>query len=112
MLISALNTFYPAAVQGHTMLPHPWVAACLGVDASFLFQEEGAPWEHALCHHTLACTCLGAGGTPTHLLQVAQRGGECPIFGEIQGQAKRGSEQANLSVDVPVHCRGVGLDGL
>ena len=64
-------------------------ASQVGYWEKFLFQESGQTLD-----------------------QVAQRGGECPIFGEIQGQAKRGSEQANLSVDVPVHCRGVGLDGL
>jgi len=31
---------------------------------------------------------------------------------EIQAQAGGGSEQPNLTVGVPVHCRGVGLDGL
>ena len=43
--------------------------------------------------------------------QVAQRGGGCPIPGDIQDQAGQGSEQPDLGVDVSVHCRGVGLDG-
>ena len=30
----------------------------------------------------------------------------------IQGQAGPGSEQPDLAIDVPVHCRGVGLDEL
>jgi len=46
------------------------------------------------------------------LAQVAQRGGGCPIPGNIQGQAGRGSEQPGLVEDVPAHCRGVGLDDL
>ena len=44
------------------------------------------------------------------LAQVAQRGGGCPIPGDIQGQAGWGSEQSDEAIDVPVHCSGVGLD--
>jgi len=44
------------------------------------------------------------------LEQVAQRGGRCPIPGNVQGQAGWGSEQAGLVVGVPAHCRRVGLD--
>ena len=36
--------------------------------------------------------------------RVAQRGGGCPIPGDAQGQA-------DLALGVPIHCRGVGLDG-
>jgi len=43
---------------------------------------------------------------------VAQRGGECPILGDIQGQVGQGSEQPNLAVDVSVHCRGAGPDDI
>jgi len=43
------------------------------------------------------------------LAQVAQRGGRCPIPGNIQGQAGQGSEKRE---DVPTHGRGVGLDDL
>jgi len=39
------------------------------------------------------------------LAQVAQRGGRYPISGDIQDQAISGSEQLDLSVAVPVHCR-------
>jgi len=46
------------------------------------------------------------------LAQVAQRGGRCPIPGNIPGQVGRGSEQPDPGEDVPAHCRGVGLDGL
>ena len=46
------------------------------------------------------------------LAWVAQRGGRCPIPGNIPGQAGRGSEQPGLVEDVPAHGRGVGLDGL
>jgi len=46
------------------------------------------------------------------LAQAAQRGGRCPIPGNIQDQGGRGSEQPDLVEDVPAHCRGVGLDGL
>ena len=45
-------------------------------------------------------------------MQVAQRGGGCPIPGDTQGQAGRGSKQPDLPVGVPVHCREVGPDGL
>ena len=41
---------------------------------------------------------------------VAQICGGCPTFGDIQGQTEWDSEQPDLAVDVPVHCRGVGLD--
>ena len=46
------------------------------------------------------------------LAQVAQRGGRCPIPGNIQGQVGRGFEQPDRVEDVPAHCRGVGLDDL
>ena len=46
------------------------------------------------------------------LAQVTQRGGGCPIPGDTQGEAGWGSEHPDVAVDVPVHCRGVGLDGL
>ena len=46
------------------------------------------------------------------LEQAAQRGCGCPmsIPGDVQGQAGQGSEQSDLDVVFPVHCRGVGLD--
>jgi len=44
--------------------------------------------------------------------QVAQICGGCLIPGGIQGQAGQSSERPDLTVDVPVHCRGVGLDSL
>ena len=43
--------------------------------------------------------------------QVAQRGGG-PVLGDIEGKAEMGSEHPDLSVGFPVHCRGVGLNGL
>jgi len=46
------------------------------------------------------------------LEQVAQRGGKCPIPGNIQGQVGWGSEQPDLVEDGPAHCRGVGLNDL
>jgi len=46
------------------------------------------------------------------LAQVAQRGGRCPIPGNAQGQAGRGSEHPDPVEAVPAHCRAVGLDGL
>jgi len=46
------------------------------------------------------------------LAQVAQRGGLCPIPGNIDSQVGQGSEQSNPVEGVPAHCRGVGLDGL
>jgi len=49
------------------------------------------------------------GETPT---QFAQRDGGCFIPGDIQDQAEWGSEQHQLSVDVPIHCRGVVQDDL
>ena len=41
------------------------------------------------------------------LEQVAQRCDGCALPGNIQGQAGWGSEQLDLAVGVPVHCRGV-----
>jgi len=38
------------------------------------------------------------------------RGGGCPIPGNIQGQVGWGSDRPDLVEDVPVLCRGVGLD--
>ena len=46
------------------------------------------------------------------LAQVDQRGGRCPIPGNIQDQVGQGSEQPGLVVDVPTHCGRVGLDDL
>jgi len=46
------------------------------------------------------------------LAQVAQIGGGCPVLGNIQDQAGWGSEQRDVAVGVPVHCRAVGLDDL
>jgi len=40
------------------------------------------------------------------------KGGRCPIPGNIQGQVRWGSEQPDVVVDVPAHCREIGLDGL
>ena len=40
---------------------------------------------------------------------VAQRGGGNPIPEDTQGQAGPGSEQPDLAVGVPVHCRGARL---
>ena len=45
-------------------------------------------------------------------LQVAQRGDGCPVPGDTQDQTGWGSEQPDLTVGVPVHCRGVGLEDL
>ena len=50
------------------------------------------------------------GGEP--LEQVVQRGGRCPMAGNIQGQVGQASEQPDLVEDVPAHCRGVGLGDL
>jgi len=46
------------------------------------------------------------------LEQIAQRGGRCPIPGNVQGQVGRGSERPDVVEGVPAHCRGVGLNGL
>jgi len=46
------------------------------------------------------------------LAQVVQRAGGCPVPADTQDQAGWGSEHPDVAVDVPVHCRGVGLDGL
>ena len=44
--------------------------------------------------------------------QVAQRCDGYSIPGNIQSWAGWDSEQPDLVVDVPVHCKGVGLEGL
>jgi len=41
----------------------------------------------------------------------SRRSGRRPILGDIQGQAGQCSKQPFRAVGVPVHCRGVGLDG-
>jgi len=46
------------------------------------------------------------------LEQVAQRGGRCPIPGNIQGQVAWASEQSGLVKDVPALCREGGPDDL
>jgi len=52
--------------------------------------------------------CDEGGETPA---QVAQRGGRCPIPGNIQGQVGRGSEQPAPAADVPSHRGRAGLAG-
>ena len=44
--------------------------------------------------------------------RVAQRCGGSPIPGDTQGQTEWASEHPDLAVGVPVHCRGVELNGL
>ena len=44
--------------------------------------------------------------------QVAQKDGGCPVPGDTQGQAGWGSGLPDGAVGIPIHCRGVGLDGL
>ena len=46
------------------------------------------------------------------LEQVAQRGSGCPDPGDTQGQAGWGTEQADVAVGVPFHCRRVVLSDL
>ena len=46
------------------------------------------------------------------LKQVAQRGCRCPGPGNIQGQVEQSSREPYLVVDVPAHCRWVGLEDL
>ena len=46
------------------------------------------------------------------LEQVAQRCGGYLILGDFQNQAGPGSGQLDLSVDVPVHRRGIRLSDL
>lgn len=51
-----------------------------------------------------------SGGT---LEQAAHRGGGCPVAGDPHGQARWSSDpEPDLSVGVPVHHSGVGLNGL
>jgi len=44
------------------------------------------------------------------MAQVAQRGGRCPIPGNIQGRVGQSCEQPHIVVDVRSHCKGVELD--
>jgi len=46
------------------------------------------------------------------LEQVALRDAGSPVLGDVLSQAGPGSEQLNLSVDIPIHCRGVGPVGV
>ena len=39
--------------------------------------------------------------------KLPQKGDECPVLGDVQGQAGWGSELTDLAVDVPVRCRRV-----
>lgn len=48
--------------------------------------------------------------TSETLAQVAYRGGRCSIPGNIQCQARQGSNQPVLLEDVPAYCKEVGLD--
>ena len=44
--------------------------------------------------------------------QFAQRYSGCPLPGDFQDEAGPGSGLPDLAVNVPVHCRRVGLDDL
>ena len=44
------------------------------------------------------------------LAQAAQRCDGCPVPGDIHGEARPGSGQPDLAVDIPIHSKGVGLD--
>lgn len=44
--------------------------------------------------------------------QVAQRGGRCPVPGNIQSQMEQDSEAPDLVEDIPAPCRWIKLDGL
>jgi len=46
------------------------------------------------------------------LEQVFQRGGRCPIPGNIQGQVGQGSEKPDLVEDIHAGCRGLEPDDL
>ena len=46
------------------------------------------------------------------LAQGAQRSGQCPIPGNIQGQVGWASQQPDPVEDVPAHCSGAGLQNL
>jgi len=65
-------------------------------------------------NHQLYISCERGGGSEggETLAQVAQRGGRCPIPGNIQGQVGQVSEQRHLVEDVLAHCKEVGLDDL
>jgi len=60
----------------------------------------------------LAVCCSGSKKGGETLAQVAQRGGRCPIPGNIKGQVGRNYEQSDLVEDVPAYCREGGLDDL
>jgi len=47
-----------------------------------------------------------------HCNRLPREVGDAPSFGDIQGQAGRGSEQPDIAAGVPVHCRGRELGDL
>lgn len=49
-------------------------------------------------------------GGCNQLEHVDQSGDGNLVLGDIQGQAEQGFVQLDLAVDVPFHCRGVGID--
>jgi len=51
-------------------------------------------------------------GAADGIVLVAQRGGGCPVPGNVQGQVGWSSEQPGLVGDIPAHCEGAGLDDL
>ena len=75
-----------------------------------MLQAYEASFSTVLCSdHVIVCAYLLMSGQEA-LEWVAQRGNGCLVPGDIQCQAKWGSEQPDLAVGVPFHCRGVGLD--
>ena len=51
-------------------------------------------------------------GAADGIVLVAQRGGGCPVPGNVQGQVGWSSEQPGLVETVPTHGRGLELDDL
>ena len=45
-------------------------------------------------------------------VRVVRHWNTLPVSGDIQGQAGPVSEQPDLAVHLPAHCRGVGIDDL
>jgi len=47
-----------------------------------------------------------------HWNRLPREAVEAPSLENVEGRVGWGSEQPDLVVDVPAHCRGVGLDDL
>lgn len=98
----------PGGQRARTAPPLPALPALeavpsLGPDCGVGISRAAPALSHGAAREESFCAEGGEG-----VARVAQRGGGCPVPGNVQGQPGWGSEQADLVEEVPTHGRGGG----